>query len=217
MRLVMQIVARCVLRQRPAHQSADVLAERLRDAEDDFKLEVNRRQWRLRYRVHRGRLCFDKELRDRRLKQSIPSYIRQGNVLSPLTAPLIYSLLLPIVVLDMWVTLYQWMCLPIYGVCRVPRRRFFTIDRHKLAYLNGIAQLNCTFCSYANGLVAYVREVAARTEQYGCPIKHARRLPDQHSRSEHYCEWGDAAGYRSGLAAPRRQLISKPPSRRGNK
>ena len=55
------------------------------------------------YRVHRGHIWFDKELREnhRRLRQSIPVYILEGNFLSLLTAPIIYSLLLPFVVLDL--------------------------------------------------------------------------------------------------------------------
>jgi hypothetical protein len=80
----------------------------------------------------------------RRLRQSIPAYILEGSFLSLLTAPVIYSLLLPFVILDVWVTLYQSICFPIYGMARVPRRRYFAIDRHKLAYLNGIEKVNCT-------------------------------------------------------------------------
>ena len=44
------------------------------------------------------------------------------------------------------------------------RRDYFAIDRHKLAYLNAIEKFNCLFCSYTNGLIGYVREIAARTE-----------------------------------------------------
>ena len=148
---------------------AERLVDRLHDAEEDLKREVKAQQRQWRYRVHRGRVWFDKELREthRKLRQSIPAYILEGSLLSLLTAPVIYSLLLPLVMLDLWVTLYQWICFPIYGVARVPRRRYFALDRHKLAYLNGIEKVNCTFCSYANGLIAYVREVAARTEQSG--------------------------------------------------
>ena len=144
------------------------LVDRLHDAEEDLKREVKDQQRRWQYRVRRGRVWFDKELREthRKLRQSIPAYILEGDLLSLLTAPVIYSLLLPFVLLDLWVTLYQSICFPIYGMARVPRRSF-AIDRHKLAYLNGIEKVNCTFCSYANGLIAYAREVAARTEHYG--------------------------------------------------
>jgi hypothetical protein len=163
---------------------------------------------RIQSRVHRGRVWFDRELRDahRRLRQSIPSYLLEANLLSLLTAPVIYSMLLPLVLIDLWVTLYQSICFPIYGIARVPRRRYFAVDRHKLAYLNGIEKLNCTFCSYANGLIAYVREVAARTEQYWCPIKHARSIPVPHSRYHLFFDYGDAERYRRDLVPLRNAL-----------
>jgi hypothetical protein len=80
------------------------------------------------------------------------------------------------------------------------------MDRRRLAYLNGIEKANCTFCSYANGLFAYVREVAARTEQYWCPIKHARRIAAPHRRYDAFFDYGDAEGFRRGLVALRRTL-----------
>lgn len=57
------------------------------------KVEEQEQRWH--YRVHRRRVWFDRERRQahRRLKQSVPAYIREGSVLSLLTAPVIYSLL----------------------------------------------------------------------------------------------------------------------------
>ena len=184
------------------------LVERTHDAEEHLTREARDRQRRWQYRVRRGRVWFDKELREthRRLRQSIPAYILEGNVLSLLTAPIIYSLLLPLVLLDLWVTLYQSICFPIYGMARVPRRRYFAIDRHKLAYLNGIEKVHCSFCSYANGLIAYVREVSGRTEQYWCPIKHARAIPAPHQRYPLFLDYGDAHGYRKELRALRHAM-----------
>jgi hypothetical protein len=184
------------------------IVERLCDAEEELKREVDEQQERWQYQVHRGRVWFDKELRDthRHLKQSIPAYIREGSLLSLLTAPVIYSLLVPLVVLDVWTTVYQWVCFPIYGVPRVARRKYWVIDRHKLAYLNGIEKINCTFCSYANGLIAYVREVAACTEQYWCPIKHARAVPAPHQRYHFFFDYGDAHAYRRELPTLRHSL-----------
>jgi hypothetical protein len=177
------------------------IVDRLRDAEEEMRDEVEAQQRRWHYQVRRGRVWFDTELRDahRRLKQSIPAYIREGSVLSLLTGPLIYSLIAPLVLLDLWTTLYQWVCFPIYGLSRVPRRSYFVIDRHRLAYLNGIEKANCTFCSYANGLLAYIREVAARTELYWCPITHARPIPTPHQRYHDFLDYGDAKGYRREL------------------
>ena len=184
------------------------IAKRLRDAEEDLAREVEQQEERWHYRVHRGRVWFNREVRHahRRLRQGIPAYIREGSFLSLLTAPVIYSLMVPLVLLDVWVTMYQWVCFPIYGIACVPRRAYFVIDRHKLAYLNGIEKVNCTFCSYGNGLIAYVREVAARTEQYWCPIKHARAISTPHVRYHLFFDYGDARGYRRDLAALRHTL-----------
>jgi hypothetical protein len=185
-----------------------LVVARMRAAEEDRRREVTHHQRRWPYRVRRGRVWFAKELREahRKLRQSIPAYVLAGDPLSLLTAPVIYSLLLPFVTLDFWVTLYQWICFPIYGIARVPRGRYLAIDRHKLAYLNGIERVNCTFCSYANGVIAYVREVAARTEQYWCPIKHARAIPAPHQHYQAFLDYGDAHGYRNELTNLRSAL-----------
>jgi hypothetical protein len=166
--------------------------------------------------VHRGCFWFDRELRQRhrRLRLGLVAYVRQGSVLNLLTAPLLYSLVVPLALLDLWVTLYQVICFPAFGIAHVPRRRYFALDRHRLAYLNGIEKLNCTYCSYANGLIAYVREVAARTELYWCPIRHARRVPEPHRHYRHYFDYGDALGYRTRLAAARHRLQPRSTRRR---
>jgi hypothetical protein len=162
------------------------IVQRLQDAERDLASDVQR--------MHR------------RLRQSIPSYVRHGSVLSLLTAPVIYSLIVPLALLDAWVWAYQWICFPIYGIRRVPRHAYFVMDRGRLGYLNGIEKINCTFCSYANGLFAYVREVAARTEQYWCPIKHARPIRAAHGRYHSFFDYGDAERYRQDLSRVRRRL-----------
>jgi hypothetical protein len=142
----------------------------------------------------------------RTLRQSIPAFLRESSIAALLTTPVIYSVLPVFLVLDAWVTAYQWVCFPAYGIARVVRRRYFVIDRHKLTYLNGIEKANCVYCSYANGVIAYVREVAGRTEQYWCPIKHARVIPAPHARYRRFLDYGDARGYREELPAMRRAL-----------
>jgi hypothetical protein len=176
--------------------------------------EIAAQQRRWRYRVHRGHLRFDDEVRKahRRLRQGILSFLRHASVSRSLTAPVIYSMLLPFLLLDFWVTLYQWVCFPVYGIAPVPRRAYFVLDRHKLGYLNGIEKANCVYCSYATGLIAYVREIAARTELYWCPIKHARPVPLPHSRYHLFFDYGDARSYRRHLPTVRAAL----PPRKAN-
>ena len=186
----------------------------IRESEQELVLGLHEPQRRWRYRVHRGRVWFSKEVTraHKRFRQSIPDFVRQGSLLNLLITPLIYSLSIPLVLLDGWVTLYQWICFPVFGIARVPRAPYFILDRHKLAYLNAIEKAHCVYCSYATGVLAYVREVAACTEQYWCPIKHARRIPQAHPRYQHYFAYGDAAGYRHGLTTLRKALRPK----RGN-
>ena len=72
-----------------------------------------------------------------------------------------------------------------------------------------LEKLNCAYCSYANCLIAYVREIAARTEQYWCPIKHARRVIGSHPRYLKFDDYGDAEGFRKHAAGLRAELAKE--------
>ncbi len=132
-------------------------------------------------------------------------YLRESRLSVLLTAPLIYSGWPVFALLDLFVSLYQAACFPAYGIPKVRRRDYLTFDRSDLPYLNAIEKFNCLYCSYGNGVLAYAREIAARTEQYWCPIKHARRVRDAHERYPAFFEHGDAEAYRQGLERLRRQ------------
>ena len=80
------------------------------------------------------------------------------------------------------------------------------IDRQHLAYLNAIEKFNCLYCSYANGVIEYIREIAARTEQYWCPIKHTSRSPDPHRLVENFTDYGDAEAFNNRFEALQREL-----------
>jgi hypothetical protein len=126
-------------------------------------------------------------------------YVLGADSLTMLTAPLTYSLIVPFVIVDVWVSVYQALCFRSWEVARVRRRDFFSIDRRKLGYLNQLEKANCVYCSYVIGLIAYVREIAARTEQYWCPIHEGRRVRDRHARAAGFAPYGDGAAYREML------------------
>lgn len=190
-------------------------ARRLAALRRDLWREARRMRTSWRFRVHKGRVEFEQDVRDlhARLRQGVPAYLIGAQPSSLLAAPILYSLAAPFLLLDLWVTVYQWLCFPLFGVARVRRGDYFRLDRHKLRYLNAIEKANCTYCTYANGVVAYVREVAARTEQYWCPIKHARPVPAPHARYHEFFDYGDAYAYRRDLTRVRRRL--RPERRRG--
>lgn len=103
------------------------------------------------------------------------TYLLEAPLLNILTTPIIWSCLLPAAILDLVVSIYHGVCFPVNGIPKVKRSDYIIIDRHALPYLNLIEKINCEYCGYFNGLIAYVQEIAARTEQYWCPIRHARK------------------------------------------
>jgi hypothetical protein len=133
----------------------------------------------------------------RQFKTSLWGHIRSAGLLVVLSVPLIYVCVVPFLLLDLSVALYQFVCFPIYGIPKVRRRDYLVFDRGRLAYLNAIEKVGCVYCSYANGLLAYVAEIAARTEQRFCPIKHAHPAAPPHSRYSHFLPYGDARVYRA--------------------
>jgi hypothetical protein len=184
-------------------------------AEEEWARLVRTERRRWRDRVYRGRVWFDEEVRrrHRRLRQSVPAFVRQGSLRNLLTTPIIYSLAAPFMLLDFWVSAYQALCFPIYGIPRVRRGSYFVIDRHKLAYLNAIEKANCLYCTYANGVVGFVCEVVARTERYWCPIKHGRAVQAPHGHYQFFLDYGDAEGYRRDLPRLRKALRREPHER----
>jgi hypothetical protein len=177
------------------------LMEKIQVLESELEAELAKRQANLRFGLEKGEALFEEEVlrRHRELKIRLSTYVLKAPPLVILTAPFIYALIIPFVLLDLFVTVYQFICFPVYGIPKVRRSNFLVFDRHHLAYLNILEKLNCAYCSYGNGLIAYVREIASRTEQYWCPIKHARRLIGAHARYAVFADYGDADGFKKSL------------------
>ena len=140
------------------------------------------------------------------LMVSLGRYGWHGRFLALITAPLIYGCLIPFALLDAAITLYQSVCFPIYKIPTVSRKRHFIFDRGKLRYLNLIERVHCLYCSYANGVASYVAEIAARTEQHWCPIKHKTHYRHPYSRHDHFFHYGDAQDYRDRIEEVRRDF-----------
>lgn len=178
-----------------------VLAElvaRIRAIEAEIEHHIAQKRAQFHYSVERNRVRFERDFLDRQrtLRRGLWQQIRQSPLSFILASPVIYSLIVPVALLDLMLVLYQAICFPIYGMRRVPRSDFVVVDRQHLAYLNLLEKLNCIYCSYANGVIALAREIAARTEEYWCPIKHSRPVATPHSRYVHFVDYGDAEGYR---------------------
>lgn len=190
------------------NQKINDLISRIRELEEEVELEIASRRVQFHFTLDDRRVRFEREVlaQHRRLKISVLRYLAQARLRNLISAPFIYAVLLPLLLVDLAVTGYQWLCFPLYRIPRVRRRDYFIFDRNSLAYLNIIEKVNCTYCAYASGLTRYVMEIAGRTEQYWCPIKHARRVLEAHSRYERFVDFGDAEAYRAELDTLRRDF-----------
>ena len=184
------------------------LLDRIQKMELEIELEMKRKRAELQADFEETRVRFEREVleQQRRFKTGVIAYLLTANLMSVLTAPVIYALFFPIVLLDVSITVYQHICFRAYGLPRVKRGDYFVFDRAHLAYLNLIEKINCAYCSYGNGVMAYGREVVARTEQYWCPIKHARKIMAAHPYYTGFVDFGDAQSYKDELENLRTEL-----------
>ena len=186
------------------------LLEDMRGLQEQLEQFFDQAREKFRYTLEDGRVSFSFEVQQlqRRYRVSSFRYLLDADWRSLATAPVIYSMVVPLVLVDLSFTVYQHICYRAYGMPRVQRRDYLVNDRHRLAYLNTIEKVNCTYCGYGNGVIAYTREIISRTEQYWCPIRQAHRVIDAHRRYPQFFAFGDAQGYQQGLKS-RRQLLKE--------
>ena len=185
----------------------DIFA-RIKKLQNELDQEIQKKEEEFFYKIRGKRVYFEKEIKRHHkiFVKSIYRYLSDAALLNILTVPVIWSCIVPAVFMDIVVSVYHAVCFRVYKIPRVRREDYIVIDRHSLRYLNPIEKINCVYCGYFNGLIAYVQEVAARTEQYWCPIKHARRVAKIHSRYSKYIDYGDAQGYKEHLEKIRKDF-----------
>lgn len=178
--------------------TVQALLDKLQELDGELESELLKHREQFQYTVRKKRVRFEEAVlkHHRELRKGVLRFIQESGFGGVLVSPLIYAQIVPLVLLDIAVSLFHAIAFPVYGIKKVPRSDFIVVDRHHLSYLNGIERLNCAFCGYANGLLAWTREIAGRTEEYWCPIKHARRTAGQHRRYYDFADYGDAESYR---------------------
>jgi predicted membrane-bound dolichyl-phosphate-mannose-protein mannosyltransferase len=176
--------------------------------EDELRATLHAQEERVAFQIKGKRVEFEQSVKQthRKLKTGFFRWLVLYRPQNLITGPIIYSMIVPLLMLDLCVSLYQITCFPIYRVARVRRADYIVFDHQHLAYLNFIEKFHCNYCSYATGLLAYVTEIVARTEQYFCPIKHARKLLGRHTRYARFIEYGDAVDFAVRVEEFRRAL-----------
>ncbi|GBE31198.1 hypothetical protein BMS3Bbin05_00095 [bacterium BMS3Bbin05] len=189
-------------------QKIQDLIEEIKNLEKRLSLEIQKKEEEFFYEIHGKKVTFEEKVREyhKTLATRIYTYILNAAWLNIITVPVIWFGVVAAVFLDLVVTIYQFICFPVYRIPKVQRNDYIVMDRHALKYLNAIEKLNCVYCGYFNGLIAYVQEIAARTEQYWCPIKHARKISSIHSRYRKFLEYGDGDEYRNRIEKIRKDF-----------
>jgi len=169
--------------------------------EDELRTAVHAQESRMFFQIKGKRIEFESSVRaaHRKLKTNFFRWLVTNRPQNLITGPLIYGMVIPLIMLDLCVSFYQWACFPIYGIGKVRRRDYLVFDRRHLGYLNFIEKFHCTYCEYGNGLMGYMAEILARTEEYFCPIKHAHKILGTHARYNRFLDYGEADAYESKL------------------
>ena len=184
------------------------IIEEIKKLEKQLLIEIEKKEEEFFYTIEGKKIYFESETRKyhKKLATKIHTYLFNASFLNILTAPVIWFCLLPALFMDAVVSGYQFICFKVYGIPEVKRSDYIVLDRHSLSYLNFIEKVNCVYCGYFNGLIAYIEEIAARTEQYWCPIKHARKMNSFHRRYHKFFDYGDNRNYKESLEQLRRDF-----------
>jgi len=177
------------------------ITKKIKILEDELTEEFKQKEQEFFYKIENEKIKFEDRVINEGKSKIISSikYLSSFPVVVILTIPFIWMMIIPIFITDILVTIYQIICFPIYKIPKVRRKDYVIMDRHNLFYLDKIERINCWYCEYFNGVVAYVREIAGRTEQFWCPIKHSKPLKDKHTRYDNFFDYGDYKKYRELL------------------
>jgi len=187
------------------------LLEQITALEDELRTALSEQPSSIYFQIKGKRVEFEKSVREAhsRMKTNFFRWLVIYRPLNLITGPIIYSMIVPLVIADVFISFYQFTCFPIYGIKRVRRGDYIIFDRQQLNYLNFIEKFHCTYCAYGSGMIAYISEIVARTEQYFCPIKHARKVLGTHDRYARFLDFGEAEDYQAKLEKFRRELAQE--------
>jgi len=192
-----------------AHNRVQEILQQIHELNEELRERLREQQEKTFYQLKGKRIEFEEAIKasHKRLKTNFFVYLAQSQWRHLLSAPFIYGMVIPMLILDAGLFLYQQTCFRLYKIRLVKRSDYIAFDHQHLRYLNTIEKINCIYCSYGNGLFAYAREIGSLTEQYWCPIKHAKKVVGSHDRYPGFLEYGDAEDYQNKIRAFRKGII----------
>lgn len=169
------------------------LLKRFESLKHDLETEYDRLTKEYGYSIEKHRVIFLEEFarKNKQFREGFFRMVFNAPIRHILSVPFIYMMIFPAVILDLFLTMYQYSAFPLYRIPRVKREDYFVYERQFLDYLNWFQKINCLYCSYVNGLFAYAVEIGARTERYWCPLKATHHPHSPHGWYNDFADYGN--------------------------
>jgi len=169
--------------------------------------EIDKEEKYVNYEISNGYIKFEKEIFKRQKENMMHLWDWFGEIplVQLLSAPVVYIMIVPAVLLDMMLFVYQNVVSRVFKIEFGKRSDYIVFDRQYLGYLNVVEKLNCLYCAYFNGLLQYASSIAARTEFYFCPIKHAKKIAYTHEYYHTFLMYGNGDAYQKKLKELRKE------------
>lgn len=170
--------------------------------------EIAQQESHISYEIHNGYVKFEKDVlaRQKENMKNLLTWFGEVPLLHFLAAPIIYGMVIPTLLFDVILFIYQQVVFRIFKFEFIKRSDYIVFDHQYLGYLNPVEKLNCVYCSYVNGLMQYASAIAGRTEFYFCPIKHAKKVAYEHNYYDTFLAYGDGEDYQKKLKSLREKL-----------
>ena len=121
------------------------IVDKIYALEDELRAVLYEQQSEFSYKIAGKRVEFEKSIREahKKLKTSWFYWFITVSPKHLLSGPFIYGLIIPLVIFDIGISVYQFICFRLYGIVRVKRAEHIIFDHQHLAYLNIFEKINC--------------------------------------------------------------------------
>jgi len=128
------------------------IMESIENLKTELYKEYERLAQKYEFFIRNKKVIFSEKIKNyqKSKKENLFHYIFTAELRIVLSIPFIYSMIIPAVILDIFLTIYQFTAFPLYGIPRASRKDYFIYDRKFLKYLNLLEKFNCLYCSYVN-------------------------------------------------------------------
>jgi len=121
---------------------------------EDLQREYDALKKKYHYRIYKKKVIFTKEAKkeNKKWKDSLLKEFLWGNMNLRfiISMPFIYGMIIPAIILDIFLFIYQQTAFRLYEIPLVRRKDYIFYDKRFLSYLNLIEKFHCLYCSYVN-------------------------------------------------------------------